>query len=107
MVNNYIEEIDEIIKSGNEKDKNIIEKLLFERKKLIKKEKQQKLKLEHDEYEKKKKLKAIERAKRIVIKGRKIYDNIAEWKQFHKDIKIKETEDVDDNQYLYYSSEDD
>ncbi len=91
----------------DKKDKNIIEKLLFERKKLIKKEKQQKLKAEHDEYEKKKKLKAIERAKRIVIKGRKIYDNIAEWKQFHKDIKIKETEDVDDNQYLYYSSEDD
>ena len=26
MVNNYIEEIDEIIKSGNKKDKNIIEK---------------------------------------------------------------------------------
>ena len=107
MVNNYIEEIDEIIKSGNDKDKSIIDKLIFERKKLIKKEKQQKLKTEQDNFEKKKKAKAIERAKRIVIKGRKIYDNIAEWKQFHKDIKIKETEDVDDNQYLYYSSEDD
>ena len=83
MVNNYIEEIDEIINSGNKEDKHIIERLLFERKKLIKKEKQQKLKAEHDNYEKKKKLKAIERAKRIVIKGRKIYENIAEWKRFH------------------------
>ena len=107
MVNNYIEEIEEIINSGDEKDKNIIEKLLFERKKLIKKEKQQKLKAEHDNYEKKKKLKAIERAKRIVIKGRKIYENIAEWKRFHKDVKIQEDDDEDDNQYLYYSSEDD
>ena len=43
MVNNYIEEIDEIINSGNKEDKHIIERLLFERKKLIKKEKQQKL----------------------------------------------------------------
>ena len=107
MVNNYIEEIDEIINNGNDKDKKIIEQLLYERKKLIKKEKQQKLKLEHDEYEKKKKFKAIERAKRIVIKGRKIYENIAEWKRFHKDVKIKESDDEDDNQYLYYSSEDD
>ena len=107
MVNNYIEEIDEIINNGNDKDKKIIEQLLFERKKLIKKEKQQKLKIEHDDYEKKKKFKAIERAKRIVIKGRKIYENIAEWKRFHKDIKIKESDDEDDNQYLYYSSEDD
>ena len=107
MVNNYIEEIDEIINSGNKEDKHILERLLFERKKLIKKEKQQKLKAEHDNYEKKKKLKAIERAKRIVIKGRKIYENIAEWKRFHKDVKIQEDDDVDDNQYLYYSSEDD
>jgi len=107
MVNNYIDEIDELINSGNDKDKSIIEKLLFERKKLIKKEKQQKLKAEHDEYEKKKKLKAIERAKRIVIKGRKIYENIAEWKRFHKDIQIKKDDDIDDNQYLYYSSEED
>ena len=107
MVNNYLDEIDELINSGNDKDKSIIEKLLFERKKLIKKEKQQKLKAEHDNYEKKKKLKAIERAKRIVIKGRKIYENIAEWKRFHKDVKIQEDDDEDDNQYLYYSSEDD
>ena len=107
MVNNYIEEIDEIINNGNDKDKKIIEQLLFERKKLIKKEKQQKLKNEQDEHEKKKKLKAIERAKRIVIKGRKIYENIAEWKRFHKDVQIKESDDEDDNQYLYYSSEDD
>jgi hypothetical protein len=107
MVNNYIDEIDEIINSGNKEDKLIIEKLLFERKKLIKKEKQQKLKNEQDEHEKKKKLKAIERAKRIVIKGRKIYENIAEWKRFHKDVQIKESDDEDDNQYLYYSSEDD
>ena len=107
MVNNYIDEIDEIIISGNEKDKSIIEKLLFERKKLIKKEKQQKLKAEHDDYEKKKKEKAIERAKRIVIKGRQIYENIAEWKRFHKDFKIQESDSEDDNQYLYYSSEED
>ena len=54
MVNNYIEEIDEIINNENDKDKKIIEQLLFERKKLIKKEKQEKLKIEHDDYEKKK-----------------------------------------------------
>ena len=106
MVNNYIDEIDDIINTGSDKDKIIIDKLIFERKKLIKKEKQQKLKAEHDDYEKKKKAKAIERAKRIVIKGRKIYHNIAEWNRFHKDSKVNESVDEDDNQFLYYSSDD-
>ena len=51
--------------------------------------------------------KRLEEEERIVIKGRQIYENIAEWKRFHKDVQIKESDDEDDNQYLYYSSEDD
>ncbi len=106
MVNNYIEEIDEIIKSGNEKDKNIIEKLLFERKKLIKKEKQLMLKNQQDEHERKKKMRAIERAKRIVVRGRKVFNNAALWKNKKKDTLTEENISDDDNQYLYYSDED-
>ena len=84
LINEYIKEIENIIKYGDENDRNIIEKLLFERKKLIKKEKQLMLKNQQDEYERKKKMRAIERAKRIVVRGRKVFENAALWKNKKK-----------------------
>ena len=50
-INKYIKEIENILKYGDENDRNIIEKLLLERKKLIKKEKQLMLKKQQDEHE--------------------------------------------------------
>jgi hypothetical protein len=54
LINEYIKEIENIINYGDENDRNIIEKLLFDRKKLIKKEKQLMLKKQQDDYEEKK-----------------------------------------------------
>ena len=106
LINGYIKEIENIIKYGDENDRNIIEKLLFERKKLIKKEKQLMLKNQQDEHERKKKMRAIERAKRIVVRGRKVFNNAALWKNKKKDTLTEENISDDDNQYLYYSDED-
>jgi hypothetical protein len=105
-INKYIKEIENILKYGDENDRNIIEKLLLERKKLIKKEKQLMLKKQQDEHEQKKKMKAIERAKRIVIRGRKVYHDIPPWQNKKKDIEKNENDDDDDNDYLFYHGDD-
>ena len=101
----YIKEIENIINYGDEQDKQIIEKLLLDRKRLIKKEKQLMLKKQQDEYESKKKLRAIERAKRIVIKGRKVFEEVETWRNKKNDIQKVDDDDDDDNQYLYYSDD--
>ena len=107
LINEYINEIENIIKYGDENDRNIIEKLLFERKKLIKKEKQLMLKKQQDDYEEKKKLKAMERAKRIIIRGRKVFADVAPWQNKKKHVHLKEDDEDDDDQYLYYSEDND
>ena len=105
LINKYIKEIENILKYGDENDKNIIEKLLLDRKRLIKKEKQLMLKKQQDDYEEKKKLRAIERAKRIVIKGRKVFPDVAPWNTKKKDTSKTEDDEDDDDQYLYYSDD--
>ena len=65
------------------------------------------LKKQQDDYEEKKKLKAVERAKRIVIKGRKVFEDVAPWQNKKKQIKLNESDEDEDDQYLYYSDEDD
>jgi hypothetical protein len=107
LINNYIKEIESIIKYGDENDKNIIEKLLLDRKRLIKKEKQAMLKKQQDEYDQKKNLRALERAKRIVIKGRKVFPDVIPWQYKKQDITKKVDEEEDDDQYLYYSDDGD
>ena len=47
-----------------------------------------------------------ERAKRIVVRGRKVFNNAALWKNKKKDTLTEENISDDDNQYLYYSDED-
>jgi hypothetical protein len=105
-INKYIKEIENILKYGDENDRNIIEKLLFERKKLIKKEKQLMLKKQQDEHEQRKKMRAVERAKRIVIRRRKVFPDIAPWQNKKKDIEKNENDDDDDNDYLFYHGDD-
>ena len=55
----------------------------------------------------KKKLKAVERAKRIVIKGRKVFDNVALWQKKRENTTKKEEDEDDEDQYIYYSDDDD
>ena len=56
---------------------------------------------------KRKKQKAVEIAKRIVIKGRKVFEDVSPWKNKKKQIKLKESDEDEDDHYLYYSDEDD
>ena len=68
-INGYINEIEKIEIFG---DRKLIYAIEQERKKDNKREKQLELKLNQEELEKKKRQKAVGRAKRLVIKGRKV-----------------------------------
>ena len=102
-INGYINEIEKIEIFG---DKKLIYAIEQERKKDNKREKQLELKLNQEELEKKKRQKAVGRAKRLVIKGRKVpkeYPIIKEKKKKNDDNKNKKDNDFD---MLYYSDED-
>ena len=102
-INGYINEIEKIEEFG---DKKLIFSIEQERKKDNKREKQLELKLNQEELEKKKRQKAVGRAKRLVIKGRKVpkeYPIIKEKKKKNDDGKNKKDNDFD---MLYYSDED-
>jgi hypothetical protein len=77
----------------------------MERKKDNKREKQLMLKLNQEQIEKNKRLKAIERAKRLIIKGRKVPKKYP----LVKEKKIKNDDDTKNNnndyEMLYYSDE--
>jgi myosin heavy subunit len=101
-INGYINEIEKIEEFG---DKKLINSIEQERKKDNKREKQLELKLNQEELEKKKRLKAVGRAKRLVIKGRKVpkeYPIIKEKKKKNEDNKYKKDNDFD---MLYYSED--
>ena len=103
QINGYINEIERIEEYG---DKKLIQNIEMERKKDNKREKQLELKLNQEELEKKKRQKAVGRAKRLVIKGRKVpkeYPIIKEKKKKNDDGKNKKDNDFD---MLYYSDED-
>ena len=102
-INGYINEIEKIEEFG---DKKLIYSIEQDRKKDNKREKQLELKLNQEELEKKKRQKAVGRAKRLVIKGRKVpkeYPIIKEKKKKNDDNKNKKDNDFD---MLYYSDED-
>ena len=52
-----------------------------------------------------KKLKAVEKAKRIIIRGRKVFPDIPVIRNKNKKIKIQNTDDYQDFEYLNYSSD--
>ena len=101
-INGYINEIEKIEEYG---DKKLIYAIELERKKDNKREKQLTLKLNQEQVEKKKREKAVQRAKRLVIKGRKVpkeYPIIKEKKKINEDNKNKKDNDFD---MLYYSDD--
>lgn len=107
LINNYITEIEDIINNSDKNDQEIIENLINEQKKCIKREKQLKLKKEKEEEEFAKSQRAIERAKRIVVKGRKVYHENPPHKRKNKKVKVVENADDELYQYLNYSSSND
>ena len=105
LINENINNIEEIINKGNEKDRELIENLIYERKKFNKKEKQLFLINMQKKEDHLKKLKAVEKAKRIIIRGRKVFPDIPVVRNKNKKIKIQKTDDYQDFEYLNYSSE--
>ena len=101
-INSYINEIERIEEYG---DKKLIHMIEMERKKDNKREKQLMLKLNQEQIEKKKRLKMIERAKRLIVKGRKVPKKYP----VVKEKKVKNDDDSKNNnndyEMLYYSEE--
>lgn len=100
---NYIEEIENVINGKNEEDKVLIEEIIYGRKKEIKKRKLFELLKEQEEEIMKKNIQAVERAQRIVIKGRKVID-FPMIKTKKKKTKI--VKDNDEGDIICYSSDD-
>lgn len=103
VVINHIEEIENIINGENKEDKKLIEGIINERKKEIKKRKLFELLKEQKDELIKKNMKAVERAHRIVIKGRKVLDfPLLKSKKRKK----KVVTNNNDDEIIYYTSSD-
>ena len=103
FINDRIETFENLMNSNNIEERNLIEKIIMERKKEIKKEKFNRLVKIQKEEIKKNNMKMIEKAHKFVIKWRKI--NV-DYPFKKKKIKKKVVTENHDNDYLYYSSDD-
>ena len=101
-INGYINEIERIEEYGDKKLIHIIE---MERKKDNKREKQLMLKLNQEQIEKNKILKAIERAQKLTIKGRKVPKEFPIIKEKKKKNDNDKKNNYNDYEMLYYSDE--
>ena len=101
-INDRIETFENLINSDDIEEKNLIEKIIMERKKEIKKEKFNKLVKIQKEEIKKNNMRMIEKANKFVIKWRKIS---VDYPFKKKKIKKKVVVENHDDDILYYSSE--
>ena len=101
-INDRIETFENLMQSDDIEERNLIEKIINERKKEIKKEKFNKLVKIQKEEIKKNNMKMIEKANKFVIKWRKI--NV-EYPFKKKKIKKKVVEENHDDDILFYSSD--
>ena len=101
-INGYINEIERIEQFG---DKRLIHIIEMERKKDNKREKQLMLKLNQEQIEKNKILKAIERAQKLTIKGRKVPKEFPIIKEKKKKNANDKKNNYNDYEMLYYSDE--
>ena len=101
-INDRIETFENLMNSEDSEEKNLIEKIISDRKKEIKKEKFNKLVKLQKEQIKKNNMKMIEKANKFVIKWRKI--NV-EYPFKKKKIKKKVVTENHDDDILYYSSD--
>ena len=107
VINENINNIENIINNGDQKDREIIEKLIYERKKNNKREKQMSLINLQKMEEIKKRLKTVEKAKRIVVGGRKVFPDVPWHKHRNRKIKEDKSSECEDFEYLNYSNEKD
>ena len=102
FINDRIETFENLMNSEDINERNLIEKIISDRKKEIKKEKFNLLLKEQKEETKKNNMKMIEKANKFIIKWRKINVNYPFKKK--KIIKKVVTENNDDD-ILYYSGD--
>ena len=105
-LNENIKYIDNVINSGSLDDKKLIENLIYERKKFIKKQKQAMQKELQEKEERNKELRTAEKARKIIIKGRKVFPDIPIFKN-KKKIKADNNIEEENNEYFHYSSDED
>jgi len=101
-VNEMISNIENIIESGNKKDKELMMKIILNKKNINKREKQLLFQQKEEELKLKQKLKIIERDKKFVLKGRKvIYDYPINSKHNFNIKKIQETKKENNTNIQY------
>ena len=103
-INNYINEIENIINNGDNNDKLLMEQIINERKIFNKRKKQAEIKRIFQE-NKIKKIFNTKDIQRIALKGRKVIQDFPLIKNKKKLKKIKIKKHNDDFDYLYYSSD--
>ena len=101
-VNEYIAEIEDIEENG---DKQLIHDVELDRKRTNKREKQLQIKEKQDEIENIKRQRAVDRAQRVVIIGRKVPKEYPIIKGKKKKNSDKKNQEDDDYGMLYYSSD--
>jgi len=104
LINDYIIEIENIEENG---DKQLIHDVEYDRKKTNKKEKQLLIKQKQDEIENLKRQRAIDRAQRVIIVGRKVPKEYPIIKGKKKKNNENKNNVMDDYGMLYYSSDED
>lgn len=100
-INRYIKEIESIEGAGDQQIKVIV----ADRKKTNKRDKQLESKQQQDLVDYIKRRKAIERAERVVIKGKKVPPDYPFIKETKKNSNFKKGEENEDYQMLYYSDD--
>lgn len=102
LINNYINEIEMIEITG---DKKLIHDIEVDRKKANKRDKQLMIKQKQDQIDNMKRQKAVERAQRVVIKGRKVPKDYPILKEKKKKTNDDGQNEFDDYAMLHYSSD--
>ena len=103
LINKRISEIENYLFYGNDEDKILMEKSIKEQKNINKKENQLKAKQYKEDLKNQMNLRAIERSKKMVIKGRKV--NYSNFKNKHKIKKIIHKIKEDKYGYIYYPTD--
>ena len=104
VINNGITEIENALLYGNKIEKSLMEKSILEQKKINKRDNQLKAKKYLEEIKNQKNLRAIERAQKMVVTGRKAV-NYAIFKNKRKIKKIIKKGKDDDLGYIYYATD--
>ena len=104
-INKYMNKIENIFYNGDDNDKIIIEKIIYDRKKYNLKIKQNEIRKKQQQEENKKKFKTIDNNHKIILKGKKVIQDFPLIKSNKKKKVITKKKSNDEYEYLYYSSD--